>query len=47
MLVGLCCSPSMVDVTAFIKKCRHTLEACSDEVIVFVSVFQESLGEYY
>ena len=27
--------------------CRHTLEACSDEGIVFVPVFQESLGGYH
>ena len=27
--------------------CRHTLEACSDEGIVFVLVFQESLGGYH
>ena len=27
--------------------CRHTLEACSDEGIVFVPVCQESLGGYH
>ena len=40
-------NPGQTLITAFNNKCRHTLEACSDEGIVFVPVCQESLGGYH
>ena len=42
----LCTKPGQILITAFNNKCRHTLEAFSDKVIVFVLVCQESLGGY-
>ena len=40
-------NPRQTLITAFNNKFRHTLEACSDEGIVFVPVCQESLGGYH
>ena len=40
-------NPGQTLITAFNNKCRHTLEACSDEGIVFVPVCQELLGGYH
>ena len=46
-LTSLASNPGQTLITAFNNKCRHTLEACSDEGIVFVPVCQESLGGYH